>query len=359
MEKRGISASALAPAPPLRYNDGARAVRRAWRFDVRNYILMGDSFDPWHNLAVEDRLFHTLEPDEIVLYLWQNKNTVVIGRHQNAWKECRVKLLEDEGGYLARRSTGGGAVFHDLGNLNFSFAVPRKRYDVRRQLDVIRRAVAEFGIEAEFTGRNDLVEASGGAKFSGNAFRFSDAVGLHHGTILVDVDMERLGRYLVPGKDKLKAKGIESVRSRVCNLKALSPDMTIPALTEALKRAFVAEYGPAETMAVSDLDPAALSEAEARYASWDFRLGKALPFDAELEHRFDWGGLTLALSLRGGAVEKAHVYSDAMDEAMIDRVAPALVGVKYQNAALAAALRGLGSAQLDEAADWIEGEELG
>ena len=159
---------------------------------MRNYILTGDALDPWHNLAVEALLFDTLGRDARVLYLWQNRNTVVIGRHQNAWKECRVKLLEDEGGVLARRSTGGGAVYHDLGNLNFSFVMPRSEDDLRRRLNVVRRAVAAFGIETEFTGRNDLVVSAGGGKFSGSAFRYTNAVALHHGTLMVDVDGEEL-----------------------------------------------------------------------------------------------------------------------------------------------------------------------
>lgn len=322
-------------------------------------ILRGDSDNPWHNLAVEALLFETLKPDEVIFYLWQNRNTVVIGRHQNAWQECRVKLLEDEGGYLARRSTGGGAVFHDLGNLNFTFVVPRERYDVRRQLDVIRRAAADFGIDTAFTGRNDLVVQPDGAKFSGNAFKFSDSVGMHHGTVLVSVDMNRLGRYLVPSKDKLKAKGIESVRSRVCNLTELNPEITIPALTEALERAFESAYGPAERMAVTDLDPERLRALEDQYTSWDFRLGKALPFDATLSHRFEWGGVTLELSLRHGAIESAQVWSDAMDEAMISRIAPALCGIRYENSALASALRALGMPQIDDLAAWLENEELG
>ena len=326
---------------------------------MRNHIILGDSFNPWRNLAVEALLFEGLGPDEAVLYLWQNQNTVVIGRHQNAWQECRVKLLEDEGGRLARRSSGGGAVFHDLGNLNFPFLVPRPAYDVRRQLGVIQRAVAAFGIESQFTGRNDLVVSGSGAKFSGNAFRFSRSVGMHHGTLLVDVDMDRLGRYLVPGKDKLKAKGIESVRARVCNLKSLVPALDIPPLTEALKRAFIAEYGPAEDLSVAELDADRLRALEERYASWDFRLGKALPFDATLSHRFDWGGVTLELSLREGTITRAKVYSDAMDEAMIERLAPALTGIKYQNEDLANALRSLGNPQAAEIGDWILGEELG
>lgn len=326
---------------------------------MRNYILMGDSTAAWHNLAVEELLFDGLGRGARVFYLWQNQNTVVIGRHQNAWKECRVKLLEDEGGFLARRSSGGGAVFHDLGNLNFSFVVPRAEYDLRRQMDVIRRAVAEFGIEAEFTGRNDLVISGDGAKFSGNAFRFSKEAGLHHGTIMVNVEMNKLGRYLAPDEGKLKAKGIDSVRSRVRNLTEINPALAIPALSEALKRAFVATYGEAEVLTVGQLAGDALTALEEKYHSWDFCLGKALPFDATLENRFVWGGVTLEMNLEAGAITGAKVYSDAMDEAMIARVAPALVGVRYENCALGAALRGLGNPQANEMAEWLENTDLG
>ena len=326
---------------------------------VCNYILLGDSDNAWHNLAVEALLFETLGKSERVLYLWQNRNTVVIGRHQNAWKECRVKLLEDEGGRLARRSSGGGAVFHDMGNLNFSFVLPRGAYDVIRQLEVVRRGVACFGINAQFTGRNDLVIGGSGAKFSGNAFRFSGDAALHHGTIMVNVDMDRLGRYLAPDGGKLKAKGIDSVRARVANLAGLNPDITIPALTGALMDAFADEYGTTEALTMAALDADRLAALEGQYASWDFRLGKALPFDATLQHRFDWGGVTLELSLKGGAVASARVYSDAMDEAMIARLAPALTAARYENRALGAALRALGHPQADELAEWLENTDLG
>ena len=324
-----------------------------------NRILMGDSVNPWRNLAVEALLFDGIGPDERVLYLWQNKNTVVIGRHQNAWKECRVQLLEEEGGRLARRSSGGGAVFHDLGNLNFSFVLPRSQYDVHRQLSVIRAAVAAFGVDARFTGRNDLVAGEGGAKFSGSAYRFTDRAALHHGTLMVNVAMDRLGRYLAPDEGKLRAKGIASVRSRVCNLAELAPSITIEGLADALKRAFVQEYGPAGALAVADLDRDKLAALEEQYASWDFRMGRALPFDATLDTRFAWGGVTLELSLREGTVVRAKVFSDAMDEAMIDRIAPALVGVRYENQALASAVRDIGGDQPGDLARWLEGVTLG
>lgn len=326
---------------------------------MRNVILSVDTTNPWHNLAVEEALFDALGGEARVFYLWQNKNTVVIGRHQNAWKECRVKLLEDEGGTLARRSSGGGAVYHDLGNLNFTFIAPEAAYDLRRQLEVVRRAVAEFGIPAEFTGRNDLVISDSGAKFSGNAFRFARGVGLHHGTIMVDVALDKLGRYLAPDAGKLRAKGIDSVRARVCNLASLNPGIAIPALRNALARAFEAEFGPAEALDLAALDGEKLAALEEKYSSWDFRLGHALPFDATLERRFAWGGVTLELSLREGAIAAARAFSDAMDEAMIARLAPALTGVRYENEALAAALRGLGNPQANELADWLLTTDLG
>ena len=326
---------------------------------MRNYILTGDALDPWHNLAVEALLFDTLGRDARVLYLWQNRNTVVIGRHQNAWKECRVKLLEDEGGVLARRSTGGGAVYHDLGNLNFSFVMPRSEDDLRRRLNVVRRAVAAFGIATEFTGRNDLVVSAGGGKFSGSAFRYTNDVALHHGTLMVDVALEKLGRYLAPDAGKLRAKGIDSVRARVCNLRQLCPALTIPALTEALERAFAAEYGPAEVLPIAKLDPERLARLEREYDSWDFRLGKALPFDVTLERRFDWGGVTLEMKLRQGVVAEARAYSDAMDEAMVARLAPALTGARFDNTALAGALRKLEHPQADALAEWLQTTDLG
>ncbi len=149
-----------------------------------NQIIYGTGFNPWYNLAVEKRLFR-LGYDGVILYIWQNANTVVIGKNQNAWRECDLAAMEKDDVRLARRESGGGAVFHDLGNLNFTFLVPNELYDVRRQLAVIQRAVAVFGLETEQSGRNDLLLTENGCKFSGNAFQRSATHSLHHGTILI------------------------------------------------------------------------------------------------------------------------------------------------------------------------------
>jgi lipoate-protein ligase A len=143
-------------------------------------IVYATEHDPWFNLAFEAYLMEQLEEGrfDAVLYLWQNDNTVVIGRNQNAWVECNTGLLETEGGRLARRSTGGGAVFHDLGNLNFSILLPRDRFDIGRNFAMLLDAVADQGIHAERSGRNDIL--ADGLKFSGNAFSLKKRAGLHH-----------------------------------------------------------------------------------------------------------------------------------------------------------------------------------
>ncbi len=319
-----------------------------------NRIIIGECLDPWYNLALEELLFEQQENRPgVAFYLWQNQNTVVIGKNQNAWQECRISLLEGEDGKLARRSSGGGAVFHDLGNLNFTFVVSRERYDVRRQLSVISRAVQGFGVTAEFSGRNDLVAKENGAKFSGNAYRFSSKVALHHGTLLVNANMEKLSRYLAPAPDKLHAKGIKSVRARVCNLSELAPDMTVERLKKALCNAFIAEYGPALLQREDAFTGERLSTLAAKHASWDWRLGKTPQFDVALEQRFGWGGVTLHLTLSSGRIQLIDAYSDAMDEAFISLIPPALQDCPFNSREMAARFVSLARPEAIELADWI------
>ena len=132
------------------------------------FIYNAQGTDPHENLAAEKVLMDALAPGEAMLYLWQNLNTVVIGKNQNAWLECRTSLLDEEGGKLARRLSGGGAVYHDLGNLNFTFLMCKEDYNLDKQVAVIQKACALAGIHAEKSGRNDLL--ADGRKFSGNAF---------------------------------------------------------------------------------------------------------------------------------------------------------------------------------------------
>jgi len=301
------------------------------------WIYEGQSYDPHYNLAVEEYLLESVEPGQCVLYLWQNRNTVVIGRNQNPWKECRTTLLEQEGGHLARRLSGGGAVFHDLGNLNFTFLVCLEDYSVPRQMEVIRSAVASLGIPAEVSGRNDILAQ--GRKFSGNAFYKNGRQAYHHGTLLVAADMEKLGRYLHPSRAKLKAKGVESVRSRVVNLQELNPAVTVDSLKKALKEAFSNVYGlPVEALPSACLDETAIGQLTERNRSWQWNYGQKLPFTFECEDRFSWGEVQVQLQIEHGIIQNAKLYSDCLEEEMIPQWEMHLRGCRLERQSLEAAL---------------------
>ena len=286
-------------------------------------MYSGD-FDPHKNLALESALMDAIKPGDMCLYLWQNRHTVVIGRNQNAWKECRCELLQAEGGTLARRSSGGGAVYHDLGNLNFTFAASPERYDLNRQLGMILDALAIVGIRAEFTGRNDIT--IDGRKFSGNAFKHTQSCSMQHGTLMVNVDMERLSRYLRPSEAKLKAKGVDSVRSRVCSLTEFAPDLTIDGLKGMLETVFRATMGGCDIIRPDELD---ISGIYPLYSSWEWNYGETPKFDVSMEKRFPWGGVELMLTLKGGRVETATAYTDSMDENLSEKIKTALTGAEY------------------------------
>ena len=300
------------------------------------------SHDPYYNLAVEQRLLETVGEGACILYLWQNQNTVVIGKNQNAWKECRTTLLEKEGGHLARRLSGGGAVFHDLGNLNFTFLVPQADYDLDRQLTVIQEAVRSLGIQAERSGRNDVLAE--GRKFSGNAFYKNGIQAYHHGTLLVDVDTQRMSRYLNPSKAKLQSKGVDSVRSRVVNLRELNPDITIPGLKAALAEAFSRVYGlPLAQIAPETLDAGAIEALRRRNESWEWLYGKKIPFTFDCEGRFPWGGVQIQAQVENGVVRQAKIYTDAMDCFLAPRLEQALTGCRFSREALSQRIAAAGT----------------
>lgn len=296
---------------------------------MRLLVAESRSFDPHFNLALEESLLRSAN-DAVILYLWQNQNTVVIGRNQNPWKECRTALLQQEGGHLARRLSGGGAVFHDLGNLNFTFLMPQSCYDLDRQLDVICKAVRSFGIEAQRSGRNDVL--ANGRKFSGNAFYKNGRQAYHHGTLLIDADMEKLSRYLNPPKAKLAARGVDSVRSRVGNLRELNEGITVAAMKEALAEAFAEIYGGPVENFEPECDPALAD----RYRSWEWNYGQKLPFTFEWEDRLSFGCVRIEAQVENGIILSNRVWTDAMDWQLPERIEAALTGSRLDRAELAA-----------------------
>lgn len=293
--------------------------------------------DPYQNLAVEEYLtFHT-EPGECILYLWQNAHTVVIGRNQNCWKECRVSELEADGGHLVRRLSGGGAVYHDLGNLNFTFCMRKEDADVDRQLQVIIEAVASFGLTAEKTGRNDV--AINGLKFSGNAFFDSKGCYYHHGTLLLNVDTASMSRFLNPSKAKLQSKGVDSVRSRVVNLSSLCPEITVDTMKQAMFTAFSKVYGlPAVPLCAERLEQTAIQGGRERFSSERWKYGPKIPFTNRLEQRFSWGEVNLDLHVNEGMITKALLSSDSMEADWFSDIGTEFQGLPYRTDILCKAL---------------------
>lgn len=276
-------------------------------------LLLSDSYDPWFNLAVEESIFRQMPATQRVLFLWRNADTVVIGRAQNPWKECNTRRMEEDNVRLARRSSGGGAVFHDLGNTCFTFMAGKPEYDKTVSTNIVLTALNALGVAAEASGRNDLVvkTAEGDRKVSGSAYRETMDRGFHHGTLLLNADLSRLANYLNPDKKKLQAKGITSVRGRVANLVELLPGITHQQVCEAIQEAFFAHYG--ERVEAEVISPEKMpglpnfAATFARQSSWEWNFGQAPAFSHLLDERFTWGGVELHFD-----VEKRpyHAHAD-------------------------------------------------
>lgn len=304
--------------------------------DKINYIE-STTYDPYANLAMEEYLMLHCGESECILYLWQNEHTIVIGRNQNPWKECHLTELEGSSGHLVRRLSGGGAVYHDLGNVNFTFLVQKENYDVGRQLDVIIGAMRRLGIQAERSGRNDIL--ADGKKFSGNAFYKQNKYCYHHGTLMLNVDVTKLSQYLNVSADKLKSKGVSSVKSRVTNLVEFVPDLTVERLKGALKASFEEVYGlSAGTLTKEDLDQQALQEGREKFVSWEWLYGHNPNFENEMSFRFDWGGVDLCFAVEKGVIKEAVFYSDSLNPELMLALPKYLSGVIYQKDAICDAL---------------------
>ncbi|CNB66341.1 lipoate--protein ligase A [Yersinia intermedia] len=299
-------------------------------------LLISDSYDPWFNLAVEECIFRQMSPDQRVLFLWRNADTVVIGRAQNPWKECNTRRMEQDGVKLARRSSGGGAVFHDLGNTCFTFMAGKPEYDKTVSTQIILNALASLGIQATASGRNDLVVKNGDdeRKVSGSAYKETKDRGFHHGTLLLSADLSRLADYLNPDPKKLQAKGITSVRSRVTNLVELLPGIDHQQISVAIEQAFFDYYD--EKVSAEIISPQVLpdlpgfTEQFAKQSSWEWNFGQAPAFSHLVDTRFVWGGIELHFDVLQGAIDRCQIFTDSLNPAPLEALAERLQGVMYR-----------------------------
>ena len=293
---------------------------------IKLQIILGNQYNPYLNLAVESKLLDNFLPNTVSLFLWKNRQTVVIGTNQNPYSECDVNALLEEGGHLARRRTGGGAVYHDLGNLNFSFVADKNIYDVNRQMHVIQKALLNFNLETEVSGRNDITYQ--GRKFSGNAFAKTKFQGLHHGTILIKTDSERLQRYLKVKPAKLHKHGVKSVASRVINLSEVA-DITSENIIPHLIKAFEDIYQNTATIIdFNDLCNENAIQLSQNISSEEYLFGKWKEFHTKKSASFDWGNIDIDLDIDEdkGIIKDINIASDSLEPAAIEAAIELLKG---------------------------------
>ena len=298
--------------------------------NIKLQIILGNQYNPYLNLAVESKLLDNFLPNTVSLFLWKNKQTVVIGTNQNPYSECDIASLLDEGGYLSRRRTGGGAVYHDLGNLNFSFVADNNIYDVKRQMQVIQKALLNFNLETEVSGRNDITYQ--GRKFSGNAFAKTKNQGLHHGTILIKTDSERLQKYLKVRPAKLHKHGVKSVASRVINLSEVA-DITSENIIPYLIKAFEEVYqGTARIINFDDLCNEETVKLSQHIGSEEYLFGKWKEFHTQKSESFDWGNVDLDIDIdeENGIIKNINIASDSLEPKSIEAAIELLKGANIK-----------------------------
>jgi len=277
--------------------------------EIIKRVYISKEYSPFENLALEEYLLNSCQANEIILYLWQNDSTIVIGKHQNAYQECNLPLMEEDNILLARRKSGGGAVYHDLGNLNYTFIASKSNYQENKNFKVILAALKDFNIEGNLSGRNDICVAD--KKVSGCAFIHEDNIECHHGSILVNSDLKKLAKYLSPSPIKIKSKGINSVKSRVANLKEFNSRITVDSLINKIIDHFNLEFDGLldETKVINN---PAIKKLEEEYQSWQWNFGQSPQSSLSKSQRFSWGTIDLSLTIINGQIKNCDINTDSL-----------------------------------------------
>lgn len=299
--------------------------------------LETSSQDPAYNLAFEEYvLAHRIEGDYLIL--WQNDNTVVIGRNQNAEEEIDHAFVKSHGVRVVRRTTGGGAVYHDLGNLNYSFITDAREAEnlsMERFIQPVVNALRGLGLQAEASGRNDILVE--GRKVSGTAQRLVRGRILYHGTLLFDSDPAMLSGALRAHPEKFQSKSAKSVRSRVGNIRpCLERDMTLEAFWAYLRQAL------ADGLREGRLAPEELAEVEtlrrSKYATWAWTYGRSPAYDLQNRRRWPGGSLEVRLQVKEGTLEGIAFYGDFLSCRSLDPLTEALRGCPFRREEFGAVL---------------------
>ncbi len=306
--------------------------------------LCVESINPMFNLALEEWLFSDLEPQsEGYFLLWHNAPCIIVGRHQNTYQEINKTLVDRYALPVVRRMTGGGAVYHDLGNVNFSFIRPlmpgeKGNIDFATFLTPMVNALQSAGINANFTSRNDITV--GEKKISGSAQLRRAGKVLHHGTLLVHLELDMLGAVLTGAPDKYLSKGITSIRSRVANIhEFLSSELAPEKHMQNIKDLLVAHIAPEKTFLTPQMQAGAQKLMEEKYASHAWNYGASPSFTHMKKHRFPFGLVECHLNVRKAMVVEAKIFGDFFAQKPIEELQAALQNIPYTQESIQNALK--------------------
>ncbi len=266
--------------------------------------LESKSRNPYFNLALEEYVFEKLDQSEEYFMLWQNDNTIVVGKYQNTAQEINQAFVDENHIRVARRLSGGGAVYHDRGNLNFTFIVSEKDHGLQfsQFIQPVIRALAKLGIHAEFTGRNDIT--IDGKKISGNSQYVKRGRIMHHGCILVDSNLTNVSEALRPKEAKFESKSAKSVAARVTTINACSPnEITVDVFKKILAEEVL--QGGASEYLLSEAEIEQIEKlADEKYRKWEWNYGKSGNYNYEKTQRYDFGTVEIYATVRDGILEE-------------------------------------------------------
>ena len=318
------------------------------------FYINSNSTDPSFNLALEQYAFDTLSQNDDVFMLWQNRDAVIVGLHQNTFEEINCGYLEKHNISVVRRLSGGGAVFHDLGNINYTFITrihDSSVFDFSDSCQPVVDALLAMGLHVEFSGRNDIT--IGGKKFSGNARYFRDGRLMQHGTLLFDADLDKMAEALRVPDDKLISKGIKSVRSRVTNLRDYL-DLTLDEFRSALRKSIACDM---PEYILSEQDNMAINIIKHnRYSLWEWNYGKSPEFSIVKRRRLEnFGAIRLSMDVNNGIITAFATDGDYFGIRPYSGIADSLRGVKLERDAL---LHALCTLPLNEYYEGLSANEL-
>lgn len=298
--------------------------------------FISETNDTAYNVALEDYAFNNLTDVDEIFMLWINEPSIIIGKNQNALAEINSDFVKENNIRVIRRISGGGAVYHDLNNLNYTLIAPRQNenaFDFKAFSQPVIRTLAKLGISATFSGRNDI--EIDGQKFCGNAQAYSKDRILHHGCLMFDVDVSVLSNALNVKENKIVSKGIKSVRSRVTNIKQhLTQEMTVDDFKQALFDEMKTTRPDLEPYILSEADQEAIRKLASKKASWDWNYGKAPAYDLRKDLKYSFGNIEVLLETSNSILKQVTFYGDFFGIRDVAELAEELKGLTLEESAI-------------------------